>query len=215
MVTGLGLHPVKQPLLGGLAPRRPIPPPTCSRATASSSPGWPGQPATGLPPCLQVSSLTVGSTGMETLHPQGRVILGREACPFLPHGWVYPCGPLRHLPILWVNRSFLSPPPPHTLLIPFPIKREIPGGSAHKVGVGKEDKEPPQLSQEARKSELSSPRFSCFFAFDPHTCSRQQGFPWRPALQIKNPGSGHWRWGALNALEPCVPCRGKQAQAWT
>lgn len=61
---------------------------------------------------------------METLHPQGRVILGREACPFLPHGWVYPCGPLRHLRILWVNRLYLSPPPPHTLPDPFSNKEK-------------------------------------------------------------------------------------------
>lgn len=30
----------------------------------------------------------------------------------------------------------------------------------------REDQEPPQLSQEARKSESPSPRFSYFFAFD-------------------------------------------------
>lgn len=59
--------------------------------------------------------------------------------------------------------------------------------------MGREDQEPPQLSQETRTIQ---PKTLILFAFDPHTCSRQQGFPWRPALQIKNLGSGHWRWGA-------------------
>lgn len=81
------------------------------------------------------------------------------------------------------------------------MKREIPGGSGQRVGVRREDQEPPQLSQETRTIQ---PKTLILFTFDPHKCFRQQGFPWHPALQIKNLGSGHWRWGTSE--HPGAPC---------
>ena len=125
--------------------------------------------------------------------------------PVDPSGTYPSCGLIGHI----------CPHPTTHTPDPFSNKERNPWRLCSQSGGGEGGPRTAQLSQETRKSELSSPRFSYFFTFDPHTCSRQQGFPWRPALQIKNPGSGHCRWGALNALEPCVPCRGKQAQAWT